>query len=42
MRNYKTGGTPWVIIIDKGGKVVFNNFHIDEKQAIQLVGRLIE
>ena len=28
MREYRTGGTPWVIVIDKQGKVVFNDYHI--------------
>lgn len=34
MINYKTGGTPWFIFIDQKGKVVFNDFHIDEEKAI--------
>ena len=28
MRRYRTGGTPWVIIIDKKGVVQFNDFHV--------------
>ncbi len=40
MRNYKTGGTPWVIIINKEGKVVFNNFHIDANQAIKVIEQI--
>jgi len=35
MYNYRTGGTPWFIFIDKGGTVVFNDFHLDTKKAIQ-------
>ena len=33
MQAYRSGGTPWVVIIDKQGKVVFNGFHIDAKAA---------
>ncbi len=35
MYNYRTGGTPWFIFIDKGGTVVFNDFHLDTDKAIQ-------
>lgn len=35
MKNYRTGGTPWTIIIDKQGRVRFNHFHIEKDQAIQ-------
>ncbi len=35
MRNYRTGGTPWVVIIDKKGIVRFNNFNIDANAAIE-------
>ena len=34
MRKYRTGGTPWVVIIDTNGRVVFNDFHIDADRAI--------
>ncbi len=37
MRHYKTGGTPWVIILNSSHEVTFNNFHIDEDQAIELI-----
>ena len=40
MRNYRSGGTPWTVIIDPSGKVVFNNFHIDVNPAIALIERL--
>ncbi len=40
MRAYRTGGTPWTIIIDKQGVVQFNNYHIQAAQAIQLIERL--
>ena len=37
MQSYRTGGTPWTIIIDKQGVVRFNNYHIQAAQAIQLI-----
>lgn len=41
MRNYRTGGTPWSIVIDKKGIVQFNDFHIYEADAIRLIDGLI-
>ena len=40
MRNYRTGGTPWTVIIDPDGKVRFNGFQIGGQQAIQLIDQL--
>lgn len=40
MRNYRTGGTPWSIIVDKEGVVRFNQFHIRPEDAIQLIENL--
>lgn len=34
MRNYRTGGTPWMILIDPQRRVVFNDFGIDVNKAI--------
>lgn len=34
MRRYRSGGTPWVVIIDPEGRVVFNDFHIDPERFI--------
>ena len=34
MFNYRSGGTPWFIFIDQEGKVVFNDFHLNTKKAI--------
>ena len=42
MRNYRSGGTPWKVIIDRDGTVVYNHFHIDADQAITLINRLLE
>jgi hypothetical protein len=41
MRNYRSGGTPWAVIIDPTGKAVYNNFHIDVKPAVQLIENLL-
>lgn len=40
MIDYKTGGTPWAIIIDKEGVVRFNSFHIGYKEAINFIDSL--
>ena len=34
MKNYRTAGTPWIVIIDPRGKVVFNEFHINAEGFI--------
>ena len=34
MRDYRTGGTPWMILIDPQRRVVFNDFGIDVEKAI--------
>ena len=41
MKNYRSGGTPWAVIIDKKGEVIFNNFHIELPQAVALIERLM-
>ena len=35
MRNYKSGGTPWTVIVDKNGMVRFNDFHADVNDIIE-------
>ena len=40
MSKYRSGGTPWTVIIDSSGKVVYNDFHIKVAQAISLIERL--
>jgi len=40
MRNYRTAGTPWVIIIDKKGVVRYNDFHISPAKANKLIETL--
>jgi len=37
MRNYRTGGTPWTIIVGPDGIVRFNDFHMDPSEAIRLI-----
>jgi len=40
MRDYRTGGTPWAIIIDPQGVVRYNDFHITPQAAIALIDDL--
>ncbi len=40
MRKYRSGGTPWVVVIDKNGKVQFNDFHLEPSNAIELIDKL--
>lgn len=42
MSAYRTGGTPWTVIIDRGGVVRFNDFHARESSASELIDRLLE
>jgi hypothetical protein len=37
MVKYRTGGTPWIILINPQGTVVFNDFHIDVDKLIEHV-----
>ena len=41
MQQYRSGGTPWKVIIDPQGKVVYNHFHIELPQAVALIERLL-
>lgn len=38
MQLYRTGGTPWLILIEPGGTVVFDGFHVDKDRLIDFVG----
>ena len=42
MRNYRSRGTPWTVIIDPSGTIVFSDFHIDAKQAAELIKMLLQ
>ncbi len=37
MASYRTGGTPWVVIINPLGTVVFNDFHVNIDKFIQFL-----
>lgn len=39
MVSYRTGGTPWHILIDPGGTVVFDGFGINPEGAIEFLRR---
>jgi thiol-disulfide isomerase/thioredoxin len=39
MSNYRTGGTPWTIIIDRDGHVRYNDFHVDPDYAMTLIDK---
>ena len=41
MKRYRSGGTPWVVIIDREGVVRFNNFHNSPKKSIALIDSLL-
>ena len=40
MRQSRSGGTPWIVIIDKKGVVRYNDFHISVKDASKLINAL--
>ena len=37
MMAYRTGGTPWHIVVAPNGRVVFNGFHINADKAIEYI-----
>jgi len=37
MINYRTGGTPWLVLVAPNGTVVFNDFHANQEGLIQYV-----
>ncbi|MGH1438514.1 MAG: peroxiredoxin family protein [Cellvibrionaceae bacterium] len=39
MVSYRTGGTPWIVVINPQGQVVFNDFHIDTDKFIQFLSQ---
>jgi len=41
MRNFRSGGTPWTVIIDPGGTIAYNRFHIKKQQASELIIKLL-
>ena len=41
MKRYRTGGTPWVVVIDRKGVVRFDGYHLPAAKARQLIGALL-
>jgi len=37
MLSYRTGGTPWLILINPLGQVAFNGFHVDSDKLIEFI-----
>ena len=42
MRSYRTGGTPWHVFIEPGGRVIFDGFHVNTDKAIEFLERQVE
>ncbi len=40
MYNYRTRGTPWILVIDGSGMVRFSDFHIDPQRGVELIKEL--
>lgn len=41
MKNYRSGGTPWTVLIDPDGTVVYNHFHIEPPRATAIIEQLL-
>ena len=41
MKDYRSGGTPWAVVIDPTGRVACVGFHIQAHKAKALTDRLI-
>jgi len=41
MKNYRSGGTPWTVLIDPNGTVVYNHFHIEPPKATAIIEQLL-
>lgn len=37
MLNYRTGGTPWLILVSPDGQVIMNDFHVNADSLIEFV-----
>lgn len=42
MRDYRTGGTPWVVIIDPQGRVVYNDYHIAADRLVDYLRETLD
>lgn len=37
MLRYRSGGTPWLVLVDPEGTVVFNDFHVNAEKLIEFI-----
>ncbi len=42
MRDYRTGGTPWAILIDQRGVVRYNDFHVTPGAGVRMIDYLLD
>lgn len=42
MRDFKTRGTPWTVVIDKKGRIVFQGFHLKPDEGKKLLNSLLK
>ena len=40
MQKYRSGGTPWFILIDQENRIVFNDFHLNTENAIEFLQKI--
>jgi thiol-disulfide isomerase/thioredoxin len=41
MQSYRSGGTPWFVLIDHSGTVIYNDFNVDGPRAIEYIRSLL-
>lgn len=41
MRRYRSGGTPWTVLIDRTGVVRFNGFQLEPEQGIRAIAAML-
>jgi thiol-disulfide isomerase/thioredoxin len=41
MEDYRTGGTPWFVVVDPAGKVVFDGFEVDPDRLVAALQPLL-
>lgn len=42
MEDYQTRGTPWFILINQDGRIIFSDFHIEVEQVIDSVEQALQ
>ncbi|MEM7293085.1 MAG: TlpA disulfide reductase family protein [Pseudomonadota bacterium] len=42
MRAYRTGGTPWQVIIEPSGRVVYDGFRVNIDKVIEYIGQQLQ